>query len=112
MGDREDGRRPDARLEYMRSRILSTFPKMAGPKFEKAWAVEDSQARLTEFLDGADLTKPFLYCPDTIKFDTAMPKKLPKGKSLVFIKINDGAPLTGERISSDVLAVELGGATP
>jgi dynein heavy chain, axonemal len=114
MGDEGSGssKRADARIEYVKTRILSTFPRMAGPKFDKAFFLEESQQRLLEFLDGDDLQRPFLFCPDTIRLDTVMPKKMPKGKSLVFIKVNEGARTTADDIGKEVLAMELGGSTP
>ncbi|CAM9724126.1 unnamed protein product, partial [Phaeothamnion confervicola] len=97
----------DTRVEHVRARLLSAFPKLVGPKFDKAWGAEDVQAKLLEFLQGED--KPFLFCPDTLKLDTAMPKRVPKGKSVLFLKTRPGAVADAAR---DVSVMELGGATP
>ncbi|CAM9107555.1 unnamed protein product [Discosporangium mesarthrocarpum] len=109
MGDEDGEAAADARIDYISARIQSTFPKLTGPKFTKAFQTDDNQQKLLEFLDIDE--KTFLYCPETLKCDTAMPKKVPKSKTLVFVKVLRG-PVTVEGISREIMVMEMGGNTP
>lgn len=107
-----DGGNPIAReprTEYLKSRILSTFPKSAGPKFDKLFDSEDNQAALASFFDGEDAQ--CLFCSDSIKLDTKLPERMPKGKTVAFVKAAPG-PVAAEAVGQQLMAMELGGGTP
>ena len=74
----EEAPAPDVRVAYVKERILTTFPKAGGAKFDKTFASEENLAVMDTWFESDE--KFCLVVPDTIKLDTAMPKKLPKTK--------------------------------
>ena len=46
MGKKDEGEEsaPDVRIAYVKERILSTFPKAGGAKFDKTFASEENLA--------------------------------------------------------------------
>ena len=80
-----------------------------GPKFTKAFQTEDNEQKLSDFLNVED--RAFIFCPESLRCETVMPKKVPKGKTLVFMKVLRGA-VTAEGIAREVMVMEMGGNTP
>lgn len=80
-----------------------------GPKFTKAFQTEDNEQKLSDFLNVEE--RAFLFCPESLRCETVMPKKVPKGKTLVFMKVLRGA-VTSDGISREVMVMEMGGNTP
>ncbi|CAN0161161.1 unnamed protein product [Scytosiphon promiscuus] len=109
MGDEEGMSRTDPRVEYISARIQATFPKMVGPKFTKAFQTEDNEQKLSDFLNVEE--RAFIFCPESLRCETVMPKKVPKGKTLVFMKVLRGA-VTADAIAREVMVMEMGGNTP
>ena len=58
-----------------------------------------------------DENNRMLVVPETMKMDTLLPSKLPKGKVLLFIKLNNEV-LTEKNISKSLIVQEVGGTTP
>ncbi|CAB1116950.1 unnamed protein product [Ectocarpus sp. CCAP 1310/34] len=80
-----------------------------GPKFTKAFQTEDNEQKLSDFLNVEE--RAFIFCPESLKCETVMPKKVPKGKTLVFMKVLRGA-VTADGIAREVMVMEMGGSTP
>lgn len=80
-----------------------------GPKFTKAFQTEDNEQKLSDFLNIEE--RAFIFCPESLRCETVMPKKVPKGKTLVFMKVLRGA-VTAEGIAREVMVMEMGGNTP
>ena len=58
-----------------------------------------------------DENNRMLVVPETMKMDNLLPSKLPKGKVLLFIKLNNEV-LTEKNISKSLIVQEVGGTTP
>ncbi|CAN0558815.1 unnamed protein product, partial [Ectocarpus sp. 12 AP-2014] len=82
---------------------------LQGPKFTKAFQTEDNEQKLSDFLNVEE--RAFIFCPESLKCETVMPKKVPKGKTLVFMKVLRGA-VTADGIAREVMVMEMGGSTP
>lgn len=80
-----------------------------GPKFTKAFQTEDNEQKLNDFLNVDE--RAFLFCPESLRCETVMPKKVPKGKTLVFMKVLRGV-VSAQGISREVMVMEMGGNTP
>lgn len=80
-----------------------------GPKFAKAFQTQDNHQKISDFLDMEEME--FLFCPESLKCDTVMPKKIPKGKSLVFMKVLRSS-VTLDGIAREIMVMEMGGTTP
>lgn len=80
-----------------------------GAKFTRAFYTEDNDRKIFDFLDGEETG--FLYCPESLRLEAVMPKKVPKAKTIVFIKGLRGI-VTPEGVAREVMVMEMGGATP
>lgn len=80
-----------------------------GPKFTKAFQTEENEQKLSDFLNVEE--RAFIFCPESLRCETVMPKKVPKGKTLVFMKVLRGA-VTADGIAREVMVMEMGGNTP
>ena len=72
------------RVEWVKERLLSTYPKLAGAKFDKSFYTEEILGTLNIWFESEEIF--CLFVPESLKIATQMPKKLPKGKSLLLIK--------------------------
>jgi len=99
----------DARFEYLKERITSAFPKLAGPKLDKMLMTDDVKEAVLRFVDDED--SRCLVVPETMRFDTLIPSKLSKGKVLLFVKLRACA-LKASTMSTNVISTELGGPSP
>lgn len=92
-------------------RLYCAIPRLIlqGPKFTKAFQTEDNDQKIFDFLSLEERT--FLFCPESLKCETVMPRKVPKGKTVIFMKVLRGT-VTSEGIAREVMVMELGGNTP
>ncbi|CAM9131888.1 unnamed protein product, partial [Ectocarpus fasciculatus] len=95
--------------EYLKTRVTNAFPKLAGPKLDKALASDESKELFTQFCETEDTR--CLVVPESLKLDTVIPSKLNKGKVLLFVKLRP-CVLNVNTIASDIVATELGGPSP
>ena len=108
--DEEEAAPPDPRVDFVRERILTTFPKLAGAKFEKAFKTEENINFMDTWFESDE--KFCLVIGDSLKLDVAMPKKLPKTKLLIMIKSVHSLPKDDiAALNKVVLSTELGGGT-
>ena len=96
----------DERVNFLVKRIQSSFPKLAGPKFDKLFQTEDNQARLDEFFKQEE--KCFLVIGENLKCEHSMPQKMWKGKSLVFMK-NGPCVVSAKAYRKELISVEIAG---
>ena len=79
MGDED---KKDVRLDYIKDRIGSAFPKLVGVKLDKLLAADEVREALTLFCD--DDHARCLVVPDTMRMDNVIPVKMSaKAKVLV-----------------------------
>jgi hypothetical protein len=95
----EGGSSGDAKFDYVKSRIASAFPKIAGAKLDKLIAADEAREVLAQFFD--DEYNRCLVVPETVKLEKIIPSKLSKGKLLVFIKLHP-CVLSEKNIASSV----------
>ena len=88
MGD-EETKTNDNRFDYIRGRIASAFPKLAGPKLDKLLMTDEVREICARFCDEENTR--CLVVPDTMKLDTIIPSKIGKTKVLLFIKLVGGS---------------------
>ena len=81
----DDDNPADARVEWLRSKIVVSLAKENDKKFDKAFYAEETLAKFVEFFDHED--KLVLVVNDNLKVDNEPPTKLTKGKHLVFWKV-------------------------
>jgi len=101
MGDKND-----ARFNYIKARIDSGFPKIAGAKLDKLLLTDEKREIILQFCD--DETNRCLVVPESMSVDTNIPSKSGKGKCLVFVKLTN-CKLTLEEMSTQMVVMELGG---
>jgi len=99
----------DVRFNYIKDRLVSGYPKLAGAKLDKALAEEANKEAIEHFI--ADENSRCLVVPDTLKIDSAIPSKLSKGKVLLFIKLEPCA-LTIDNLQTHMITMELTGPSP
>lgn len=80
-----------------------------GPKFNKSFHTEDNHQKIEDFLYVEEWG--FLFFPESLRCDTVMPRKVPKGKALIFIKVLRGS-VKSDAIDREVMVMEMGGNTP
>ena len=81
----DDDNPADARVEWLRSKVVVSLAKENDKKFDKAFYAEETMAKFVEFFDHED--KLVLVVNDNLKVDNEPPTKLTKGKHLVFWKV-------------------------
>ena len=74
----DDDNPADARVEWLRSKIVVSLAKENDKKFDKAFYAEETLAKFVEFFDHED--KLVLVVNDNLKVDNEPPTKLTKGK--------------------------------
>ena len=99
MGDEGENKSSDAKFEYIKNRINSAFPKLAGAKLDKMLTADDVRDAMAAFCD--DEHSRCLVVPESMKMDKVIPSKLSKGKVLLFIKLNP-CVLNEKNIASSV----------
>jgi len=82
----EEKAKEDVRFNYIKDRLVSGYPKLAGAKLDKALTEDANREVIQHFIE--DENTRCLVVPDTLKFDSAIPSKLNKGKVLLFIKLH------------------------
>jgi len=105
----EGEKKADLRFDYIKDRIASGFPKLAGPKLDKALGTDEIRETVANFCE--DEHSRCLVVPESMKIDTVIPSKLSKGKLLLFVKLRP-VTLTMQNIQSHMIATELGGPSP
>jgi dynein heavy chain len=108
MGDDEE-KVNDSRYDLLCARVIASFPKLGDGKLVKAFAEEATKELIMRFLDEDDCR--CLVVPESLKVDVTIPSKLGKGKILLFVKLG-GDKLDSEKMSSQIVVAEIGGATP
>ena len=86
MGD--DGEKKgggEAKFDFIKKRIESAFPKLAGAKLDKSLQADDVREAMVQFCEDKD--NRCLVVPDSMKMERVIPSKLSKGKLLLFIKL-------------------------
>lgn len=93
------GDKSDERFNYIKARIDSGFPKLAGAKLDKLLLTDEKKEIILQFCD--DETNRCLVVPESMSVDTNIPSKSGKGKCLVFVKLTN-CKLTLEEMSTQV----------
>ena len=101
----------DKRIVAIKKRIEAAFPKLVeSKKIDKLLGTDEVRDEIVKFLD-AEETR-CLIVPESMKFETVIPSKIPKGKVLLFVKLLKEGKLELGNIQSEVVCTELCGPSP
>lgn len=100
----------DSRVTWLAKRAESAFSHLRSDRFSKSWKEAETQERILQFLDVAE-THVLCIAGDSVSVSLELPKKMPKGKVLYFLKgkpaavnrENPGLDITMHDLSIDPL---------
>ena len=94
---------PESPLEWLESRVASSFRSLPTSKFQKAWNTEDNNRIINEWFSSEEKRTLVFTGSTNIVAMLEMPAQLMKGKTIRFLKLK---PLTiNDRIPQDDILV-------